>query len=99
MATVHASPFIDEIAQEFGSLRRNEHVQGVLSQWIDEAYVIWVGIVDDNDDARQAVYRVEDQVSEKFPHVLFDFHVIALPEGRTTQDYVSNAQVVFQRSA
>jgi len=99
MATVQASPRVDDISQEFESLRHNLRVQEVLSRWVDDTYAVWIGIVDDDDDARQAAYRLEDRLSEKFPRVLFDFHVIALPEGGRTQDYVSNAQVVFQRSA
>ncbi|HKT89860.1 MAG TPA: hypothetical protein VJQ59_15560 [Candidatus Sulfotelmatobacter sp.] len=95
MATVQASPRVDEFSQEFESLRHNSCVEAVLSNWADDTYVVWIGIVNDDDGARRAAYQLEDQVAEKFPRVLFDFHVIALPEGGRTQDYVSNAQGSF----
>lgn len=99
MATVPTSPLVDEISSALVALRRDRHIQAVCSQWLDDTYVVWVGIREDNSTARRAVYHLEDEMSEKFPQVLFDFHVIALPDGKKTQDYVSNAQLVFQRSA
>lgn len=99
MATVTASPLVNEISSELATLQQDEHIQAVYSQWLDDIYVVWVGIRDDSPTARKAAYRLEDEVSENFPQVLFDFHVIALPEGKSTQDYISNAQIIFQRSA
>lgn len=99
MATVSASLIANEIASDLAALRDEQCVQAVYTQWLDDSYVVWVGILNDNPAARKAAYRLEDQVSEKFPRVLFDFHVIALPQGKKTQDYLSNAQIVFQRSA
>lgn len=99
MATVSASPLADEIAASLASLGRDRYVQGVYSQWVDETYVVWVGIRDDNFAAREAAYSLDDRISETFPQVAFDFHVIALPEGKNTEDYISNAQPIFQRSA
>jgi hypothetical protein len=99
MATVPASPIAYDIAASLATLRQNAHVEAVYTQWCDDMYVVWVGIHGDNKSARKAAYNLEDEVSERFPQVLFDFHVIALPPGRETQEYVSNAQIVFQRSA
>jgi hypothetical protein len=99
MATVTASPLINKISAELATLQEDKHIQAVYSQWMDDIYVVWVGIRDDSPTAREAAYRIEDEVSENFPQVLFDFHVIALPEGKSTDDYISNAQVIFQRSA
>lgn len=99
MATAAASPLVGEIYSELATLRQEEHIQAVYSQWLDDVYVVWVGIRDDSPAARKAAYRLEDEVSENFPQVLFDFHVIALPDGKSTHDYVSNAQIIFQRSA
>jgi hypothetical protein len=99
MATVPASSLVDQISGELSTLKNDRYIQAVCSQWLDNIYVVWVGILEDNSEARQAVYRLEDQISERFPQVLFDFHVIALPRGKKVQDYVSNAQLVFQRTA
>jgi hypothetical protein len=99
MATVSASPLVDQISGELSALRNDKYIQAVCSQWLDDIYVVWVGLLEDNSMAREAVYRLEDEISEKFPQVLFDFHVIALPRGKKIQDYISNAQLVFQRIA
>ena len=99
MATVHASPMVHEITAELDTLRQDSHIQAVYSEWLDDTYVVWIGIQEDDEKARTTAYHLEDRMSERFSDVLFDFHVIALPEGKKTQDYVSNAQVVFQRSA
>ncbi len=99
MATVSASPRASEISRELSTLQKDKHIEAVYSQWLDNVYVVWVGISEDNPEARQAAYRLEDEVSENFPQVLFDFHVIALPPGKSVRDYVSHAQVIFQRSA
>jgi hypothetical protein len=100
MATVTVvSPVAYEISAELSTLGQNDHIQGVCSQWLEDTYVVWVGIRDDHPKARRAAYQLEDEISSRHPRVLFDFHVIALPEGKNTQDYVSGANVVFQRSA
>lgn len=99
MATVSVSPLGHEISLELATLQEDKHVEAVYSQWLNDVYVVWVGICEDNPGARQAAYRLEDEVSENFPQVLFDFHVVALPQGGRLQDYISHAQVVFQRSA
>jgi hypothetical protein len=99
MATLDASPILYELTTELEALRSDPHIQAVCAEWVDETYTVWVGIEDDNQVARRVAYFVEDQMSEKFPGTAFDFHVIALPKGKKTQDYASNAQVVFQRAA
>ena len=99
MATLDASPILYELTAELEALHSDPHIQAVCSQWVDETYIVWVGIEDDNPLARQSVYFVEDRMSEKYPAIMFDFHVIALPKGKKTQDYVANAQVIFQRTA
>ena len=99
MATVTASPVINEISLALAGLQQNEHIQAVYTQWLDDIYVVWVGIQDDNPTARKLIYRLEDEMSETFPRIMFDFHEIALPQGKKTQDYISNAQAIFQRSA
>lgn len=61
------------------------------------ALSVWVGIIDDDDTARTDIYRFEDYISQRFPQVLFDFHIIPVPAGRRMEDYVSTAQPIFQR--
>lgn len=99
MPTVPTFSPVLEVSAELVSLRQNGSVEAVYFKWLDDTYVVWIGICNDDSSARRAAYQLEDSVSEKFPSVLFDFHVVALPEGKKIQDYVSNAQVVFQRGA
>lgn len=67
----------------------------------EKAFFVWVGLREDEPAARRAVYAVEDAMSERFPNVSFDFHIIPLPPGRGLLDFVSasGAQDVFHRIA
>ena len=99
MATADASPIFHELTIEFDALKHDPHIEAIYSEWVDESYVVWVGIREDSAIARKMVYFLEDQMSEKFPDILFDFHVISLPEGKKTQDYVSRAELIFRNTA
>jgi len=99
MATVDASPIVYELTTELRALQQAPQVEAVFSELVEDTFVVWVGIREDNAIARKMAYYLEDLMSVKFPDVIFDFHVIALPEDKNTRDYVTNAQVVFQRSA
>ena len=63
----------------------------------ERALSVWVGIKPDDAKVRESVYRFEDQIADRYPDVLFDFHVIPVPAGRKVEDYVSNAHSIFQR--
>lgn len=65
----------------------------------ENALTVWVSLQDGYDEAaRSDVYRFEDQISERFPAVLFDFHIIAVPEGRKVEEFLSIASPIFQRN-
>ena len=99
MATVQCFPIATEITEELGTLQNIPNIQAVYSKWYDQTYVVWIGILHDDATARKAVYQLEDRISNIFKSVLFDFNVIALPDGKKTEDYVSNAERVFQHNA
>ena len=64
----------------------------------ERAFAVWIGIHADNRKVRNAIYHFEDEISARYANVLFDFHVIPVPHGRTMEDFVTNAHAVFQRS-
>ena len=59
---------------------------------------VWIGISADNRAVRDAIYDFEDQISERYADVPFDFHVIPVPRGRKMEDFITDAQPIFQRS-
>ena len=64
----------------------------------DDALTVWVRLQDGyNEAARAEVYRFEDQISALFPKLLFDFHIVAVPSGRKIEEFLSNANPIFQR--
>jgi hypothetical protein len=66
----------------------------------DSGLSVWVRLEDgDDESARTMVYRFEDQISERFPKVLFDFHIVAVPDGRNIEEFLSTASPIFQRDA
>jgi hypothetical protein len=65
----------------------------------ENALTVWVSLQDGYDEAaRTDVYRFEDQISGRFPELLFDFHIIAVPADRKIEDFLSNASPIFQRN-
>jgi hypothetical protein len=64
----------------------------------DNLLTVWVCLQDGYDEASRAdVYRFEDQISEQFPMLRFDFHIVAVPAGQKIENYLSNASPIFQR--
>ena|SRR5579871_4502270 len=60
---------------------------------------VWVGMRGEDSPARHAVYAVEDKLSERYRDLLFDFHLVPLPEGRRLADFASSATQIFDRAA
>jgi hypothetical protein len=88
------------IAQELkAGLSTMDAVASVYFLSTDAALSVWVGISKDDDTTRTNIYRFEDDISQRFSHVLFDFHVVPVPAGRRMEDYISSAQPIFQRPA
>jgi hypothetical protein len=98
MATVLANPDL-AVFNELQSLRAVGGVMSVQARWVDQDLNIWVGVRDDDDESRANVYRFENILFDKFPALSFDFHVVSLVAGRKLDDFVSEAKIVFQRSA
>jgi hypothetical protein len=66
----------------------------------DNTFSGWFGLCNyDDKDLRHAIYEVEEDIESQFPGVEFDFHLVAVPPGRSIDDFISNANMVFKRSA
>ncbi len=63
----------------------------------ETALSVWVGISEDDPAVRKDVYLTEDHIADRFPQVLFDFHVVPIPRGKTMGDFISAANPIFQR--
>jgi hypothetical protein len=88
------------IAQELkAGLSTMDAVASVYFLSTDTALSVWVGVNKDDDATRTSIYRFEDDISQRFSQVLFDFHVVPVPAGRRMEDYISSAQPIFQRPA
>ena len=88
------------ITQELkAGLSAMDAVASVYFLSTDNALSVWVGISEDDDATRTKIYRFEDEISQRFSQVLFDFHVVPVPAGRRMEDYISAAQPIFQRPA
>jgi len=98
MATALAYPenlIVRELARGLAGLPAVESVHFLPAE---NALSVWVCLQDGYDEtARTNVYRFEDQMSERFPKVLFDFHIVAVPAGRKIEDFLSVASPIFQR--
>jgi hypothetical protein len=99
MATVLANPH-DLIARELArGLSGLPAVESVYFLAAENALQVWVSLQNGADEAARAdVYRFEDQISERFPAILFDFHIVAVPAGRKIEDFLSSASPIFQRN-
>lgn len=100
MATAQTLNPAQEIARKLVSaLAGVPGVESIHYLETETAFSVWVGISDDNQTARQAVYDFEDMISQVFQEIMFDFHVVALPTGRRIEEFISDTQPVFQRTA
>jgi hypothetical protein len=90
------NPIARELARGLAGISAVESVHFLAGE---NALSVWVCLQDGYDEtARTNVYRFEDQISERFPKVLFDFHIVAVPAGRKIEDFVSSASPIFQRN-
>ena len=55
------------------------------------ALSVWVGIRDHDRSARYAVYEIEDHISQQFPNVRFDFHVIPISPGSSLDAFIATS--------
>jgi hypothetical protein len=86
------------IARELKALSEVPAVGSIHVLPTQNAFAVWIGISSDNREVRNAIYHFEDDISERYTHVLFDFHVIPVPPGRKMEDFITDAQPLFQRS-
>lgn len=100
MATVRAAdPAYNVNAEIENRLSGIAGVTSVQRRWLDDGLNIWVGVREGDDDSRKMVYEFEDFFLDRFRNIRVDFHVVSIPTGRSLQDYVSDAEIVFQRIA
>jgi hypothetical protein len=100
MATASIGNPYDVITADLGrGLSDLAVVESVHFLPTESALSVWVSLLDGDDQAaRNDVYHFEDWISERYPKVLFDFHIVAVPADRKIEDYVSDASPLFQRS-
>jgi hypothetical protein len=53
------------------------------------ALSVWVGIRDQDRNARYSVYEIEDRISQEFPNVKINFHVIPISPGSSLEAFVA----------
>jgi hypothetical protein len=100
VATVRVPCTEQEIRRQLqGGLEHIKLVESVHFLQCDDALSVWVGLGDDDRAARKAVYAFEDKLSANFPGIRFDFHVVPIPSGQRMEDFISDTQLIFQRSA
>ncbi len=101
MATATSASVEHEIATRLH--RRLQELEGVVSLhflYRDHTFSAWFGLANyDDRSLRHAIYGIEDDIESQFGGVEFDFHLISVPAGRSIEDFVSNANLVFKRSA
>ena len=101
MATPATSIDHKTITERFEA--RLKKIDGVISLHFslrDGLFSTWVGTNRFGDEeVLDAIFNVEDQIEGDFPDVRFDFHIIAIPPGRPVEDFISNAGLVFKRTA
>ena len=101
MATATAASVEHEIASRLH--RRLHGVEGVVSLhflYRDRTFSAWFGLANyDNKSLRHFIYEIEEDIEREFHGVEFDFHLVAVPQGRSIDDFISNANMVFKRSA
>lgn len=100
VATVRVPCSEQEIRRQLqGGLEHIAQVKSVHFLQCEDALSVWVGLSEDDRTVRKAVYAFEDQISASFPGFLFDFHVVPIPPGQRMEDFISDTQLIFQRSA
>jgi hypothetical protein len=81
---------------------RLEEISSVESAYFldtPDAFSVWVGLSPDDARVRSLVYEIEDALTEQHDHIVFDFHVVALPAGRSLRDFMTSAHPVYHRAA
>ncbi|MGB0038875.1 MAG: hypothetical protein WA800_13085 [Terriglobales bacterium] len=90
------SVIAEEIAEGLSAL---SIVGSVHLLQTDRALAVWVGLPEAaSETERYRVYEFEDDISGRYPSVLFDFHIVSIPEGRRTEEFLSMAAPIFQRN-
>lgn len=99
MATARVCPdsvIAGEIAEGLSAL---SVVVSVHLLQTERALAVWVGLPEAASEAeRYRVYEFEDDISGRYPSVLFDFHIVSIPEGRKAEEFLSIAAPIFQRN-
>ena len=99
MATAHVSSEHEVVCALKHGLRALSKITSAYYLELENGINVWVGLEDDDRPARRAVYDFEEKISQEFPDVVFDFHVVAVPVGHKIEEYISSARPIFQRSA
>jgi hypothetical protein len=99
MATAAANP-VNTVSNELAKgLSVLAFVESVHVLQTDRALSVWVALPDGlSESERIKVYAFEDSISERYPSIRFDFHIVSIPQGRKPQEYISIAESIYERS-
>lgn len=98
MATVLADPDV-AIRSQLDTLSSVFGVQSVQLRRTENVLHVWIGVQEDDEHSRDRVYEFEDSFLKHFQNLPVEFHVVTMPAGRKMQDFISDAETVFQRVA
>ncbi len=80
----------DELKTELrGCLSKLLSVRSIYFLHIDSALSVWVGIRDQDRSARYAVYEIEDRISQQFPNVKVEFHIMPISAGSRLEAFIA----------
>lgn len=101
MATAATASVEHEIASRLNRhLRAMDAVVSFHFLYRSNTFSGWFGLSNyDDQRLRRAIYEIEEDIESQFPGIEFDFHLVAVPPGRSIDDFISNANMVFKRSA
>jgi hypothetical protein len=79
------------ITELSGSLSKLLSVRSAYFFHTDSVLSVWVGIRDHDRSARHAIYEIEDRISQQFPKVKLDFHVIPISPGSSLDAFIATS--------
>ncbi len=100
VATAAASCMSEEVGHALATnLAGLSAVDSVNLLRIEDVISIWVGVSEDSRAIRNAVYDLEDMLSERFDGLTFDVHVFSTAAGYRVERFVSESTSVYRRNA
>ncbi len=77
------------IAELRGYLSNLLSVRSIRFLYRGYALSVWIGIRDQDRNVRYAVYEIEDRISQQFPNVKIDFHIMPISPGSSLEAFIA----------